>query len=70
MGLLKNIFRKNKTQAETLPEVSSKCTELLEWEQFLEGLRHAGHYISRKEYLPEIQKYADTMQFFRTIDEN
>ena len=53
-----------------MPEVSSKCTELLEWEQFLEGLRHAGHYISRKEYLPEIQKYADTMQFFRTIDEN
>lgn len=70
MGLFNNIFRKKKVQAEAPPKVSGKCLELLEWEQFLEGLGHMGHYISRKEYLPKIQKFSDTMQTFRTFDEN
>ena len=55
MGLLKNIFRKNKTQTETLSQVSSKCKELLVWETFLEELINDGHYISRKDYIQENQ---------------
>ena len=70
MKWLKYKFEKKKAQTEIPSEVSGKCRELLEWERFFEGLRHAGRYIPRKEYLPMIQRYADTMQFFRTIDDN
>ncbi len=70
MGLFSNIFRNKKVQAEAPPEVTGKCLELLEWERFLEGLSHAGRYISRREYLPEIEKFSGTMQTFRMFDEN
>ena len=70
MGLFSNIFRNKKVQAEAPPEVTGKCLELLEWERFLEGLSHAGRYISRREYLPETEKFSGTMQTFRMFDEN
>lgn len=70
MGLFSNIFRNKKVQAEAPPEVTGKCRELLEWERFLEGLSHAGRYISRREYLPQIEKFSGTMQTFRMFDEN
>lgn len=70
IGLLKKIFRKNTVQAEPPAEVSGRCAELLEWEQFLEKLRHADHYISRKEYMPEVQRFSGTMQFIRMISED
>lgn len=70
MGLFGNIFKKNKRQLQALPEVSGKCLKLLEWERFLEALQCADHYISRKEYMSDIQKFSDAMLFFKTIDEN
>lgn len=70
MGLLKNIFGKNNTQEQKPAEATGKCAELLQWEQFLEKLKHTDHYISRREYLPEVQRHSETMQFIRMIDEN
>lgn len=72
IGLLKNIFGKNKVQkAEPEPvKMSGECRKLLEWEQFLEKLRLTDHYISRKVYLPEVQRFSETMQSLKTIDEH
>lgn len=69
MRLLANLFKK-KRKLQTPPEVSGKCRELLEWEELLKKLYEADHYISRKEYMSDLQKFSDTMTFFRTIDEN
>ena len=70
IGLLKNIFRKNTARVQPPEEVSGKCAELVEWDQFLKKLHQMNHYISRKEYRSVIQKFSETMQFIRMIDEN
>ena len=67
---LKNIFRKHIADEKPSVEVTAKHAELLAWEQFLETLHGADHYISRKEYLPEVQRFSETMQFIKMIDEN
>ena len=69
MGLLKDIFRKSTVQQRVQSEVSGKCVELLEWEKWFAQLQNTDHYISRKEYMPEIHRFSDVMQFFRTLDE-
>lgn len=69
MGLLKDIFRKSTVQQRVQSEVSGKCVELLEWEKWFAQLQDTDHYISRKEYMPEIHRFSDVMQFFRTLDE-
>lgn len=68
--VLKNIFRKHTAKAAPPVEAAGKCEELLKWERFLENLHRADHYISRKEYLPEVQRFLETMQFIKMIDEN
>lgn len=68
--VLKNIFRKHTAKAAPPVEAAGKCEELLKWERFLENLHRADHYISRKEYLPEVQRFSETMQFIKMIDEN
>lgn len=64
MGLLKEILRKSIVQQRMKPEVSGKCVELLKWEKWLARLRDTDHYISRKEYLTENDKFSDIMQLF------
>ena len=68
--VLKSIFRKHTAKAAPPVEATGKCEELLKWERFLETLHRAEHYISRKEYLPEVQRFSETMQFIKMIDEN
>lgn len=83
MRLFRNIFGKNaaavqdikkskeeKTVVKEEKEISGKYGELLAWEKFLADLHDANHYISRKEYTPGVQKFADVMQVFRTMEEN
>lgn len=82
MGFLKNIFGKNtavvpnvkrekeEPEIEKEREVSGRCLELLAWEKFLADLHDARHYISRKEYMPEVQKFSDIMQLVKTMAEN
>ena len=82
MGFLKNIFGKNtaavpnvkrekeEPEIEREREVSGRCLELLAWEKFLADLYDARHYISRKEYMPEVQKFSDIMQLVKTMAEN
>lgn len=76
MGLLKNIFGKNPTTVpevkgqKEVKEVSGRCLELLAWEKFLADLHDAHHYISRKEFMPDVQNFADIMQLVKTMAEN
>lgn len=70
MGFLKDLFRKNTIQPQAQTEVSDKCLELLAWETYFARLQDTDHYIARKEYMPEVQRLSDTMQFFRTLDEH
>lgn len=50
--------------------VSGKCLELLKWNQYLTSISTPTHFISRREYSQETAKYADTMQFIISMDEN
>lgn len=71
MGLLDYIFkRKKKTPSQPQKPVSGKCLELLQWSQYLDHLTNSTHFISHKEYTAETEKYAETMQFIRSMDEN
>ncbi len=76
MGLFKNIFGKNPTtvpevkEQKEVKEVSGRCLELLAWEKFLADLHDAHHYISRKEFMPDVQNFADIMQLVKTMAEN
>lgn len=70
MGLFSNIFRRNTEPEQAVKEVSGRCLELLAWERFLAGLHDTDHYISRKEYMREVQQFSDIMQLVRTMDEN
>lgn len=73
MGLFKYIFRKNTVAApdvKEVKEVSGRCRELLAWEKFFADLHEAHHYVSRKEYMPDVKNFADIMQLVRTMDEN
>lgn len=63
MGLLKDIFKKSVVQQQAPKEVSGKCIELLEWEKWFARLQNTDHYISRKEYMAEIGRFSDIMQF-------
>lgn len=76
MGLFKSIFGKNAAATpdvkgvKEVKEVSGRCLELLAWEKFFADLHEAHHYISRKEYMPDVKNFADIMQLVRTMDEN
>ena len=70
MGLLEYIFKKNKVGPKQEKPVSGRCVELAAWENYIDKLQKSDHYVSRKEYAAEAEKYADAMQFFRSMDEN
>lgn len=75
MGLLEYIFKrkrmqKQRPQGDAKGEVSGKCLELLRWDAYLEEIRNADHFISRSEYSRETAKYAETMNFIISLDEN
>lgn len=75
MSLLNYILKRKKTskqrpQGEGQGEVSGKCLELLKWSRYLNDVRNSDHFISRSEYEEETAKYAETMRFIISMDEN
>ena len=70
MSLLDHFFRKNKIEHISEDKISGKCIELVKWEEYLKKLNQIDHYVSRKEYMPEVGKYADTMNLFISMAEN
>ena len=70
MRLFKNIWKKQTRQSQVYTEVTGKCIELLQWENFVDQLRRTDHYISRKEYMSVVNKYSEVMNFFKSLDEN
>lgn len=70
MGFWGNIFGKRTTTSQQAGEISGRCLEFLAWEKFLAKLYDTDHYISRKEYMSEVQGFSDTMQLIKTMEEN
>ncbi|MCH5281002.1 MAG: UvrD-helicase domain-containing protein [Lachnospiraceae bacterium] len=70
MGLLDSLLKRKQADENIVKKVSGKCLELLEWEQCLDKIADTDHYISRKEFSAEIEKYDETMKFFASMDEN
>ncbi|HIX28139.1 MAG TPA: UvrD-helicase domain-containing protein [Candidatus Blautia stercoravium] len=71
MGLLDYFLGiRKRTKANLKKEISGKCQELLQWSGYLRQLVETDHYISRKEYQAQLQRYAETMRFFHSLDEN
>lgn len=71
MGLLDSLFgKKENTKVHMDKEVSGKCLELLKWQQYLDSIADSDHYISRKEYTPQVAQYSETMKFFITLAED
>lgn len=70
MKFLEGLFRKKKIK-EKIPDapVSKECTDLREWEGFLQKLQNANHYIARNEYLQQMGRYVETIHFMRKMDE-
>lgn len=70
MRLLGKFFKKRRAVPEQEKPVTGKCLELPAWEAFTDKLQKSDHYVSRKEYAAEAEKYADVMNFFASMDEN
>ena len=71
MKFLDSFFNNKKREKENIDkEVSGKCLELLKFKEYLDNLVGAEHYISRKEFLVNIEQYSETMKFFISLDEN
>ena len=65
-----NRSRKKNAKTHMTKGVSGKCLELLKWNRYLDTITAADHYISRKEFTPQIAQYSDAINFFITLDEN
>ncbi len=70
MRLLEYFFKKNKVRPKQEKPVSGRCVELAAWEDYIDTLQQSDHYVSRKEYTAEAEKYADVMKLFISMDEN
>ncbi|MDE7366062.1 MAG: hypothetical protein K2N24_01765 [Lachnospiraceae bacterium] len=70
MGLLERLFRKNRIKSGNEDDISGRCVELVEWEEYIKKLNQSNHYVSRKEYAADIEKFADVMKLFISMDEN
>ncbi|MDE6015223.1 MAG: UvrD-helicase domain-containing protein [Acetatifactor sp.] len=70
MKVLEYLFKRNRIKPKQESQVSGRCVELIAWENYIKELQKSNHYVSRKEYTAETEKYADVMKLFISMDEN
>lgn len=70
MGIIGFVLGKKSAGPGKQDKVSDRYRELIRWEEYLTKIGQSDHYISKKEYMPEVRKFADTIQNFILLDDN
>lgn len=65
--IAKLLFNRSDSSKEKTPD---NIVNLKKFQSYVSGLDTIDHYVSRQEYIPEINQYADTINFFRALEED
>lgn len=66
-GIANRLFNRSKTGKK---KESNNIINLRKFQSYISGLDIVDHYVSRREYMPVINQYADTISFLRKLEED